>query len=102
MSAQEGWQLALTGMGLADGAESGDWKNRADATMEDLAASGRDFTSEDLISVVGMPSHPNAMGMRFVIAKRKGLIERVGWKNSSINRQHAHALGLWRGVKKKP
>lgn len=86
------------GMALADAAEPGFWRDRADAAIKALAAEQREFTAEDVRKLAGSPTHPNAFGSRFLAAARSGLIRKTGYRNSKRASLHAHPIAVWRGA----
>src|SRR5690348_8431813 len=92
-----GEELKTRGMELADASEGSEWKDRADAAIRSLAASGEEFTAEDVRARAGDPSRPNAFGARFSSAAKRGLIRRVGFRNSSRPTLHSHPVAVWRG-----
>ena len=97
MSTQQklGWALAEAGIAKADAAEANEWKAKADFAIEQLAASGQEFTAENVRLVAGDPSRPNAFGARFLAAKRAGLIRHVGYKNATRPSRHTHPIKIW-------
>lgn len=86
------------GMAVVDAAEPEDWKRRTDAAIASLASSGEPFTSEDVRAIAGDPDHPNAMGPRFAMAVRAGLIEPAGRTPARRPSLHAHRIQVWRGT----
>lgn len=102
--APTGDDLKTEGMARALDAAA-NWREVAREAVEWLAASGRDFTSEDLTAIVGLP-HPdateanrnNAVGAVISGAARRGLIRRVGLSNANRAVSHAAALSVWRGT----
>lgn len=95
----EGERRKSEGMAQADSAEPDFWKDRADAAIKALAAEGRDFTAEDVRHLAGSPTHPNAFGSRFLSAARRGIIRKVGYRNSNRPSLHAHPIAVWSGAK---
>ena len=78
----------------------GPWRRRAEAELERLARSGREFTSDDLVDAVGLPvaSSTNAVGALFRAAARRRLIVTTG---ATTSRRASRAGGLvrtWRGA----
>lgn len=96
----EGSALKESGMRLVETAEAiaGPWVEQFDAELSRRAASGEEFSAEDITAVVGRPSHPNAVGARINAAARKGLIEKVGVVKASRRERHANEMRLWRGT----
>lgn len=91
-------ELRDTGTAMADAAERPDWKHRADEAISTLAATGREFTAEDVRQLAGDPLHPNAMGARFLTAARSGVIECVGFTTGTRVPSHARILRRYRGA----
>lgn len=75
------------------------WRDSCDRAIARLAASGVEFTADEVRAVVGdPPNHPNAMGARFLSAAKSRLIERVGYKKPTRPSRHANVVAIWRGV----
>lgn len=90
---------ALAGADLA--AEHGDdwWRAGAMAAVETLADSGRIFTSEDLVAVVGEPQGTqNQLGAVFLTASRRGTIVCVGAVRSARPGRKAGLVRQWVGA----
>ena len=94
----DGRRLRDEGMALVDEHEHPAWRAAADRAIRELAYAGSPFTAEDVISRVGMPNRPNAVGARFSAAARQGLIEDIGYAQSSRSTRHASRLLVWRGT----
>jgi hypothetical protein len=75
------------------------WPERADAALEYLARTGREFTAEDVRAMVGDPDRPGAMGGRLLAAAKKGLIERVGFRQAERSERRSGWLAVWRGCR---
>lgn len=81
------------------------WRIRARRALETLAASGRPFTSDDLIALVGQPdathqpnARNNAIGLAFRQAAADRLIESDGRVVSSRQpHRKGGAVRVWRG-----
>ena len=80
-----------------DNAESG-WREAALAEIENMAASGIEFTADDIRERVGEPDIANRWGGVFLAARRAGLIETVAVKPSSTPSRHAGMVRVWRGT----
>lgn len=92
-------ELRDAGVEVVDAAVSEAWKRDADLAIDELAKSGNSFTAEDLRSMVGdPPNHPNAMGARFLKAAKRGLIIRVGYRQSQRESLHLHPIAVWKGA----
>jgi hypothetical protein len=87
------------GAALADEAETTAWRVAVDAAIAQLAERAGTFTAEDVRQIAGdPPSHPNAMGARFMAASRRGLIRRVGFREAQRVTLHGHPIALWVGA----
>lgn len=81
-----------------------DWTHRARIGLAVLAATGEEFTAEDLTRLVGLPrpdggtNRNNAVGAAFSAAARRREIRRVGYRTASIARSHARVLAVWIGA----
>lgn len=96
------------GMQLAAGAADPDWRRAVDDAIVRLASTRDDagelvrFTAEDIRRIAGdPPDHPNAMGARFYIAARRGVIRRVAYRKSKRASLHAHPIAVWQGPDRK-
>jgi hypothetical protein len=80
------------------------WSILARLAIDQLAATGADFTSEDVVALVGLPrgkpgtNRNNAVGAAFSGAARRGVIREVGRTNASRPALHARRLTVWRGT----
>jgi hypothetical protein len=76
------------------------WRDRAEAGIIQLADSGREFSADDLVALVGPPvsSSQNAIGPVFAWAAREGLIECVGFRQSERSSRRGGITRVWRGV----
>lgn len=81
------------------------WADRARLGIAMLAATGREFTSEDLTALIGLPrpgatgsNRNNAVGAVFSGAARRKEIRRVGYRNATVASSHAAALAVWVGT----
>ncbi len=93
-----GAELRDRGVSMVDHSTPDDWKSACDAVIAAMAASGSEFTAEDVREFAGNPPKPNAMGARFLAARRRGLIRRVGVTNATRSTRHACALMVYRGA----
>lgn len=76
-----------------------DWKFACDTAIARFAATLKPFTAEDVRAIVGdPPNHPNAMGARFLIAARAGMLEKLGYKNPARPSSHSSVIAVWRGI----
>lgn len=76
------------------------WRRDAERTIEQLAASGREFVSDDLYKYVGpvMGPSPNVVGALFSAAARRGIIRRVGYRQSERESAAGRVVAVWRGT----
>lgn len=88
------------GMAVADSAVDDWWRSTADAGIAHLAASGRPFTADTLRAELGLPEprSPRALGARFVVAARSGVIVKVGWRPSLRPSVRTSVVALWIGA----
>jgi hypothetical protein len=99
----DGDQLKADGMAQAIRAVP-TWAEQARVALTILARLGQDFTSEDLVDMVGLPrgkpetNRNNAVGAVFSGAARQGWIHEVGRRNARRPALHARRLTVWRGT----
>lgn len=74
------------------------WRLTFDQRLRYLAATGRDFTTDDLREVVPDPVSPNAVGAMFASAAKSGLIVKVGYRPSERPEGHRRIVAVWRGA----
>jgi hypothetical protein len=87
--------------GLGSAIEHADpwWLECALQAIEDLAATGREFTAWDLSDMgVPDPDRPARWGAAFSVASTRGLIEAVGYQVSRRPSRGGGACRVWRGV----
>lgn len=75
------------------------WKAAVLDAIKTLAASGREFLSDDVRALCGDPpfgTSPNAMGSLFNAAARAGVIEFVGFGRSARVCGHSNTVRRWR------
>lgn len=102
-------QLSLTGEDLRDAGiaqtdenTSDRWKDAADRAIAQLAWDCKiglrdQFSSEDVRALAGdPPDNPNAMGARFLHARRRGVIHLVGYGVATRPEAHACRLTFYR------
>jgi hypothetical protein len=68
---------------------------KVDAAIRTLAATGREFSSNNARPLHGV-SGP-VVGAAFTAAAKSGLIRRVGYEASTDPRTHAHPVATWIG-----
>ena len=79
--------------------ETPDWKSGVVDKILELAATGRDFTADDLHEV-GEPAHPNHWGQVFRHHDVAKHIQAVGYTKSKRRGRNGSALTIWRGTDK--
>lgn len=94
------WALAEIGMAAADAAQPDDWKDHVDRVITQMAKTGRPFTSDHVSAITGdsPTGSRGAMGARFRIASKAGLIRRVGYTPSLRPSVHGHDVKQWVGA----
>jgi hypothetical protein len=81
-----------------------EWTQRATGALLTLAQSGRQFTSDDLVEIVGLPAGTtrtaanNAVGALFARYSRKHLITSCGVKATDRSSSHGRSIRIWVGV----
>jgi len=81
-----------------------EWTERATGALLALAESRRQFTSDDLIDIVGLPAGStrtaanNAIGALFARYSRKKVIVSFGVKATDRSSSHGRAIRIWVGV----
>lgn len=99
----EGRALAEAGMQMALFAKP-EWKLRAEATILELAQSGKPFTADDVTERVGLPTSykgmnaNNAVGAAISAAARRKQIMPIGYTTANRVSSHSRVLRIWRGV----
>lgn len=90
---------AMTGARRADENADDWWRSTARAGIEFLAASGREFTADDLRALgVTEPDHPNRWGGALLGASRAGLIVPVGAQRATRGPRKGSLVRVWRGA----
>jgi hypothetical protein len=81
-----------------------EWTERATGALLALAESGRQFTSDDLVEIVGLPAGAtrtaanNAIGALFARYSRKHVIQTCGVKATGRTSSHGRSIRIWVGV----
>lgn len=73
------------------------WRVVANECIARLAASGVEFTSEDVTREVGVPPSGASVGAILNNAARSGRIVRTGYVNARRVNQHSALISVWRG-----
>lgn len=92
---------AEAGMARAERNADGWWLLAVENAIDQMASSGRVFTSDAIWELVGEPpatTHPNSIGSVFNRLAREGRIVQVGYGKSSRPRSHKNLLRQWRGA----
>ena len=72
------------------------WRAGVHTGIEYLAHHGAPFTADDLHDMgIQPPWHPNAWGTVFMHASRRGLIQKVGHKPSTVPSRKGSILTVW-------
>lgn len=75
------------------------WRDHALLVIREFAASGNEWTADDLRARVGEPDHPNRLGAVILTARKAGIIEPTGVvRPSTTASRHASLVRVWRGV----
>ncbi len=77
------------------------WEMEFDLLIGHFAHTGQLFTAEHIRKRIGLPpSGPNGLGAAFHIARKKGLIESVGWQENTIPSAHSRHVRVYRALRK--
>lgn len=76
------------------------WRQAAERAIEDLARSGLEWSIEDVTDRVGraLGSPRNALGGLISTAARRGLIVKVGYRQSREPSRAGGVVAVWRGA----
>lgn len=83
------------GQALATAAHPNDGA-RVDAAIRQLAATGREFSSNEARQIHGVAGP--VVGARFTAARKAGVIRAVGFTTSTEPGTHAHPVRTWVGA----
>lgn len=98
-TADDGAAARDLGADLAANSVHTGWRVAAEAAIDRLAATGRQFTADDVRDRVGgPPGHHNALGGVFIAAARRGQIRPVGYRASDRRQAHRRPIRTWVGV----
>jgi hypothetical protein len=87
------------GIAQAEDAADTAWWSTANAALDFLAATGRQFTADDLTAIgVPAPEHPSRWGALFASASRAHRIERVAAARSARGTRRGGLLLQWVGA----
>jgi hypothetical protein len=75
-------------------ADQDTWRTKAEAVLDDLIATGDQFTSEDVVDKVGPAPSRNAIGGLF--QGRKADMEVIGFTQATRPEAHGRALRIWK------
>lgn len=77
------------------------WEVEFDLLIGHWAQTGQLFTAEHVRKRIGLPSSgPNGLGAAFHIAKKRGLIEHVGWQENTTPTAHGRHVRVYRARRK--
>jgi len=96
--AQSATELRDEAIAAVNATTPSQWAQDCDNAIAAMAASGAEFTAEDVRSFAGDPPKPAAMGARFLAACKRGLIRRVGVTNAKRRSSHACLLPVYQGA----
>lgn len=102
---KRGEELRDEGMELVLEHQSKEWKQMFTTCYHAMVRSGRTFTSEDIVNLVGPPpGHPNAVGAIFSALVKpdldSGAVDYLGHVKTKNPKSHASRIGQYRGVLK--
>tara|TARA_S200002703_G_scaffold158798_1_gene170155 strand:+ start:10222 stop:10536 length:315 start_codon:yes stop_codon:yes gene_type:complete len=103
MSREAGQKLQAEGQEQVMDNQAAEWRADVAKVIGSLAASGREFTNDDVrelanLTGVGQPTHPNAWGASISAARKRNEIELVGYRTSTQTSRHAGVNRVWRGA----
>ncbi len=78
-----------------------DWKDAAAVALQQMAATGRQFTSDDVREAIpaGITTHEmRALGPVMKAGLRDGLITAVGWTTAGRSAAHGRPRRLYQGL----
>ena len=79
------------------------WLEQAEAAMRQLAGTGRPFTAEDLVDIVGLPGvgthRSNAVGALFSRWAKSHQIKEVGTTRTKRKSSHNSTIRVWVGFR---
>lgn len=80
------------------------WISDAIEAIEALARrarrQGTTFSSDELRQMIEPPDHPSWTGHAFTAARKRGIIEPIGWKISTSRSRHGGPVRVWRPLGK--
>lgn len=95
----EGREARDQGVAMLDSHDPA-FKEHISAIIEQLALTQQPFGSDDVRERLTMqPSHPNQIGAAFLGACKRGIIEKVGKRQSSTASAHAREVNVYVGVR---
>lgn len=92
-----GAQLRDEAMAIVAEHADPEWMARAAACIGELAATGEEFTSEDVLDRVGSTREPRALGPLFMAALRSGAIVKTRFALARRPSRHRAPVQVWRG-----
>lgn len=101
--ALDGRQARDEALGRVQGAAPAPWLGAARQAVRDLAATGREWSSDDVWATLPHPPEPRALGAVIRQMAAEGVIESTGrTKPSERPDCHARPVQCWRGVLSAP
>jgi hypothetical protein len=93
----DGKALRDQGVARVDSHTPEEWKNQMQACIRTYAKTAQEFTAEDVLTIVGRPNNPNAIGAQFLGAVRSGIIKKVGYRTARRKQRHAGQVAVYIG-----
>ena len=101
--APEGDRRKAAGQALVESHQVDHWKAGIARVIALLARQAETFTNDDvraqaLERSLGEPTHPNAWGAAMSTARKRGVIQAVGYTASTQVSRHGAIVRQWRGA----
>jgi len=90
-----GETLKQAGLNLVESHTPEEWKQQFALAGRAMAIGGEPFTAEDLIPLVGLPPHPNAIGAAMHALARELRLVRVGYRSAKRPSRHCGVVAVW-------
>lgn len=96
--AASGEQLKKEGIDSVLANAKAAWKLEFARVAAEIAATGREFTSEDVTALAPCPdgTHPNAVGAAMHAFVCYAGLERCGYKKATHSEGHSRMIAVWR------
>ncbi|ASU81383.1 hypothetical protein CDO52_00040 [Nocardiopsis gilva YIM 90087] len=79
---------------------AGDDVAAIDLLIARAAATGKPFSANDIRAQIPDDARTAAIGARFAHARRRGVIEPIGYVTSTDPGTHAHQVRQWQGARR--